>query len=169
MRWTRDEYEIDDDRARIDMERVVAWLAESYWAGTQPEAAVRRSWDAAGVTLGLYHGEAMVGCARAVTDFTRFAYLSDVYVEPEHRGRGLGRWLVETIIGHPQIGPVRWVLHTKDAHGLYEQLGFEAADETVMQRPRPAHAPQPEPFSSADPTTSPDSVSNIVTSSGSVS
>ena len=85
------------------MDRIVAWLAESYWAGTQPEAAVRRSWDAAGVTLGLYHGGEMIGCARAVTDFTRFAYLSDVYVEPEHRGHGLGRWLVQTMLDHPDV------------------------------------------------------------------
>jgi GNAT superfamily N-acetyltransferase len=137
MRWNNGDYELDDDRARIDMDRVVAWLAESYWAGTQPEAAVRRSWEAAGVVLGLYHNDEMIGCARAVTDFTRVAYLSDVFVLPEHRGHGLGRWLVQTMLAHPEIGPVRWVLHTADAHGLYRQLGFEAADETVMQRPRP--------------------------------
>jgi hypothetical protein len=73
MRWTNDAYEIDDERARLDMDRIVAWLATSYWAGIQPEAAVRRSWDAAGVTLGLYHDGQMIGCARAITDFTRFA------------------------------------------------------------------------------------------------
>ena len=73
MRWTNGAYEIDDERPRLDMDRIVAWLAESYWAGTQPETAVRRSWDAAGVTLGLYHNGEMIGCARALTDFTRFA------------------------------------------------------------------------------------------------
>ena len=103
MRWTNGAYEIDDERSRLDMDRIVAWLAESYWAGSQPEAAVRRSWDAAGVTLGLYHGGEMIGCARAITDFTRFAYLSDVYVEPEHRGHGLGRWLVQTMLDHPDV------------------------------------------------------------------
>jgi GNAT superfamily N-acetyltransferase len=137
MRWTNGEFELDDDRARLDMERIVGWLAESYWAGTQPEAVVRRSWDSAGVVLGLYRGEEMIGCARAITDFARFAYLSDVMVEPDFRGHGLGRWLVQTIVDHPDIPRVRWVLHTNDAHGLYAQLGFEAADETVMQRPRP--------------------------------
>ena len=137
MRWTNGEFELDDDRARLDMARIVAWLSESYWARDQPEAAIRRSWEAAGVVLGLYHGEAMIGCARAVTDFTRFAYLSDVYVDPPYRGHSLGRWLVQTMIEHPEMPCVRWVLHTNDAHGLYRQFGFEEPDETVMQRPRP--------------------------------
>jgi GNAT superfamily N-acetyltransferase len=79
----------------------------------------------------------LVGCARAVTDFTRFAYLADVFILPEHRGHGLGRWLVQTMIEHPSVGNVRWVLHTLDAHGLYRQFGFELADEMVMQRPKP--------------------------------
>ena len=79
----------------------------------------------------------MIGCARAVTDFARFAYLSDVYVDPGHRRHGLGRWLVETMLAHPDVPGVRWVLHTGDAHGLYARLGFEPADGTVMQRPRP--------------------------------
>lgn len=138
MQWTRGAFELDDDRARIDMPRVVAWLAESYWARTQPEPAIRRSWDAAGVVLGLYDGGTMIGCCRAVTDFTRIAYLSDVFVEPAYRGQGLGRWLVETMLAHPELPRVRWVLHTNDAHGLYSQLGFEPGDETVMQRPRSA-------------------------------
>jgi GNAT superfamily N-acetyltransferase len=137
MRWTNGEFELDDDRARLDMARIIGWLAHSYWAGSQPEAVVRRSWDRAGVVLGLYRADEMIGCARAITDFARFAYLSDVLVEPEYRGKGLGHWLVQTMLEHPDIPRVRWVLHTNDAHGLYRQLGFEAADETVMQRPRP--------------------------------
>ena len=142
MRWTNGDYELDDDRARLDMDRIVAWLSASYWAGATPEAAIRRSWEAAGVVLGLYAGDELIGCARAVPDYSRHAYLSDVFVLPEHRGHGLGRWLVQTMLAHPAIGPVRWLLHTNDAHGLYRQLGFapviETGDETVMQRPKPA-------------------------------
>lgn len=137
MRWTKGDYELDDDRNRLDMDRIAGWLAESYWARSTPDAAVRRSWETAGVTLGLYRNGSLVGCARAITDFARFAYLSDVYVEPEHRGHGLGRWLVQTMIEHPDVPNVRWVLHTSDAHGLYRQFGFVAPDETVMQRPKP--------------------------------
>lgn len=116
MRWRDGDFELDDDRARLDMERIVSWLKASYWAGSQPESAIRHSWDAAGVVLGLYGADGLIGCARAVTDFTRFAYLSDVYVEPVFRGREFGRWLVQTMIEHPEIGPVRWVLHTVKYH-----------------------------------------------------
>jgi GNAT superfamily N-acetyltransferase len=142
MRWEQGEYVIDDDRARLDLDRVVCWLADSYWARLTPEAAVRRSWQMSGVVLGLYHGETMVGCARAVTDFARFSYLSDVYVEPDHRGHGLGRWLVQTMIEHPEVQGVRWVLHTRSYTArLYEDFGFEviadSPNETVMQRPKP--------------------------------
>jgi GNAT superfamily N-acetyltransferase len=136
MRWTNGEYELDDDRSRLDLDRIVGWLGESYWAGSRSAAEVRRSWEAAGIVLGLYTGDEMVGCARTITDFTRFAYLSDVMVLPEHRGRGLGGWLVQTMLAHPEIGNVRWVLHTDDAHGLYRQFGFRSPDETVMERPR---------------------------------
>lgn len=137
MQWTRDQFVIDDDRARLDMPRIMGWLADSYWAGWRPPAEVRKSWDAAAIVLGLYDGPEMIGCARVVSDFTRFSYLSDVFVNPQYRGLGLGRWLVETTIAHPVISEnSRWVLHTSDAHGLYQHLGFEAAGENVMERPR---------------------------------
>jgi GNAT superfamily N-acetyltransferase len=138
MKWTSGNLEIDDDRSRIDLDRVVGWLANSYWARWAPTEITRRSWERASVVLGLYRGDELIGCARALTDFARFAYLSDVFVVPEFRGQGLGKWLVRTMLDHPEIGGVRWMLHTNDAHGLYRELGFMAADETVMQRPRPA-------------------------------
>lgn len=137
MQWTRDQFVIDDDRERLDRPRIMSWLAESYWAGWRPPAEVERSWDAAALVLGLYDGKELIGCARVVSDFTRFSYLSDIYVDPQYRGLGLGRWLVETTLDHPGISKnSRWLLHTSDAHGLYAQLGFLPADETVMQRPR---------------------------------
>ena len=137
MQWTRDQIVIDDDRARLDMPRIMGWLAESYWAGWRPPAEVRQSWDAAAVVLGLYDGQDLIGCARVVSDFTRFSYLSDVYVNPAYRGHGLGRWLVEIAVDHPAISEnSRWLLHTSDAHGLYERLGFEPAADNVMERPR---------------------------------
>ena len=137
MQWTRDQIVIDDDRARLDMPRIMGWLAESYWAGWRPPAEVRQSWDAAAVVLGLYDGQDLIGCARVVSDFTRFSYLSDVFVNPAYRGHGLGRWLVEIAVDHPAISEnSRWLLHTSDAHGLYERLGFEPAADNVMERPR---------------------------------
>lgn len=137
MQWTRDQFVIDDERERLDMPRIMSWLAESYWAGWRPAAEVRQSWDAAAVVLGLYDGVELIGCARTVTDLTRFAYLSDVYLNPAYRGQGLGRWLVQTMLDHPAISNnTRWTLHTNDAHRLYAQLGFEPAGENVMERPR---------------------------------
>jgi GNAT superfamily N-acetyltransferase len=136
MKWTNGAFEIDDDRDRIDLDRVAAWLAASYWAGWAPSEITRRSWERASVVLGMYHEGAMIGGARALTDFARFAYLSDVYVEPAYRGRGLGSWLVQTMLNHPEIGNVRWALHTDDAHGLYRAFGFVPASEKVMERLR---------------------------------
>ncbi len=140
MRWERDGVELDDDRTRLasHFERITAWLAASYWAGQTPPDRVRRSWERAGIVAGLYDGDELIGCARVVTDFARVAYLSDVYVVPERRGEGLGGWVVESLLAHPEIGPVRWMLHTSSAHTLYARYGFERADETTMQRPRPA-------------------------------
>jgi GNAT superfamily N-acetyltransferase len=144
MRWSNGEYDIDDEQARLDMDRIVGWLAESYWARHTPVDMVRRSWDNAGVVLGLFRGDELIGCARALTDFARTAYLSDVYVMPEHRGHGLGRWLVQTMIEHPAIPAVRWMLHTRsDTTQFYRQFGFEVIGEEpgepVMQRPKPPH------------------------------
>jgi GNAT superfamily N-acetyltransferase len=99
-RWHDCEFEFGDGRSRLDLNRIVAWLSQSYWAGSQPEAAIRHSLDTAGVVLGLYHGDMLIGCTRAVTDFTRFAFLSDVNVEPACHGRGFVRWLVQAAVDH---------------------------------------------------------------------
>ena len=75
MQWTRDQFVIDDNRARLDMPRIMAWLAESHWAGWRPPEDVRKSWDAATIVLGVYDDTELIGCARVVSDFTRFSYL----------------------------------------------------------------------------------------------
>ena len=137
MQWTQGEFTLDDDFQRIDMPRLLTWLQATYWARNQPEWAIRRSWEKAGITLGLYHGEEMIGAARAITDFARTAYLSDVYVDPAYRGKGLGQWIVQTMLDHPNAPGVRWILHSSDARDFYRPFGFEQADEIVMQRPRP--------------------------------
>lgn len=137
MQWQRDGYTIDDDRSWLDQERIAAWLRESYWASTRSPDAVRRSWQESGVVFGLYQDHELVGCARVVTDFVAIAYLADVYLMPEHRGRGLGLWLVQTIVGHPDLATVRWLLHTRDAHGLYRQAGFAEPGPRLMERPHP--------------------------------
>jgi GNAT superfamily N-acetyltransferase len=136
MQWHRNGYVLDDDRTRLDMPRMVGWIQASYWAAGRPEPTIRRSWDNAAVVIGLYAGDEQVGCARVVTDLATIAYLADVFILPEHRGHGLGLWLVETLVAHPDLAGVRWLLHTRDAHGLYRRAGFQPAGERVMERPR---------------------------------
>ena len=117
-------YEIDTDRTRLDLRVVHGFLAASHWARGIPMAvlqhAIRRS-----LPFGLYKDGRQVGFARVVTDHATFAYLADVFVQEAERGQGLGRWLVESILAHPALqGLRRWLLGTRDAHGLYRKLGF---------------------------------------------
>jgi GNAT superfamily N-acetyltransferase len=137
MQWHQTDYTLDDDRARLDMPRMIGWIQNSYWATGRPEATIRRSWDNSRVVIGLYTPDGQIGCARVVTDLATAAYLADVFILPEYRGQGLGLWLVETLVAHPDLAGLRWVLHTRDAHTLYAKAGFQPAGERVMERPRP--------------------------------
>ncbi|MGE3467184.1 MAG: GNAT family N-acetyltransferase [Pyrinomonadaceae bacterium] len=125
MRWTKDRFVIDTDRSRLDLETIQRFLAEdSYWARTRTPEQTHTAIDNS-ICFGLYHGETLVGFARVVSDQATFAYLGDVFILDEYRGQGLGKWLMETIVAHPDLqGLRRWVLATRDAHGLYEKTGF---------------------------------------------
>ncbi len=128
--------EIDDDPARVDLAEVYRFLSEeSYWARGRSRARIEQAVRGAARVVGLYEGERQVGFARVVSD-GGIAYLADVYVLAELRGRGLGTVLVtEAVEGGPFAG-CRWLLHTQDAHELYRRLGFsEPDDPTLMQRP----------------------------------
>ena len=126
---TRGDYVVSADRTRLDIDAIYAFLTQSYWAkGISHEsvtAAIERS-----LSLGLYHLDTQVGFARAITDYVTFAYLADVYVEEAHRGRGLSKLLLEAVLAHPQLQRLRrWMLGTRDAHGLYAQFGFIPLEE----------------------------------------
>src|SRR5438876_8085618 len=123
--WHRGEYTISDDRARLDIKVIQKFLStESYWATGRSVERVQRSVDNS-LSFGVYRGDEQIGFARVVTDYATFAWLADVFVLEEYRGRGLSKWLVEVIISHPQLqGFRRWVLATKDAHELYQRYGF---------------------------------------------
>jgi len=111
----------------------------SYWAEDIPLEVVRRSIEHA-LPFGLYASEAQVGFARVVTDYATFAYVGDVFVLESHRGRGLGIWLMEAVVGCPELqGLRRWDLATDDAHELYRRFGFrEANPARTMERLDPA-------------------------------
>jgi GNAT superfamily N-acetyltransferase len=121
----RGEYTVSTDRSRIDVRAVHAFLSQSYWSPGVTEAIVRRG-IAGAICFGINHGTEQVGFARVITDRATYAYLSDVYVLEAHRGRGLAKWMMEVIMGHPALqGLRRFSLSTRDAHGLYRQYGFE--------------------------------------------
>ena len=127
MEWKRGEYEVSDAAARLDAGVVHDFLAgQSYWAQHIPRATTERA-IANSLCFGLYHGGAQVGFARVVTDRATFGYLCDVFVAPEHRGAGQGKWLVSCVLQHPDLqGLRRLCLMTRDAHGLYQPFGFRA-------------------------------------------
>jgi len=124
--WRNGDFEISTDAARIDVATLHGFLAESYWAHGIPrhtvEQAIRNS-----LCFGIYRGKQQAGFARVITDRATFAYLADVFVLPEFRGRGLSKWLMECIVAHPDLqGLRRWSLVTRDAHALYQKFGFRA-------------------------------------------
>ncbi|MFN7888970.1 MAG: GNAT family N-acetyltransferase [Pirellula sp.] len=135
----RDLYSISCDRDKLDLGVVHGFLSTSYWSPSLPIEVLRRA-IAGSLCFGLYHGNAQVGFARVVTDKATFAYLCDVFVLEEHRGKKLGRWLMESVASHPDLqGLRRFVLVTRDAHGLYDQFGFRplSRPEGYMELHRP--------------------------------
>jgi GNAT superfamily N-acetyltransferase len=130
MEWTRDKFTVTTDKARLDRDVIERFLGSSYWAENIPRTTVDKSIDNS-LCFGLLEENRQIGFARVVTDSATFAYLADVFVLPEHRGAGLGKWLIECVVSHPDLqGLRRWVLGTRDAHGLYRQFGF-----TPLKRP----------------------------------
>ena len=134
--WHRDGYTISTDRARLDLGAIHAFLSTAYWSPGLPlEVLVRAIEDS--LCFGIYHGDAQAGFGRVVTDRATFGYLCDVFVLEPHRGRGLSKWLMECIDQHPELqGFRRWMLFTRDAHGLYRQFGYTplAAPDRCMER-----------------------------------
>jgi nitroimidazol reductase NimA-like FMN-containing flavoprotein (pyridoxamine 5'-phosphate oxidase superfamily)/GNAT superfamily N-acetyltransferase len=133
----RDGVVVSTDPSRIDFDVVHRFLAEeSYWA-RGVEAWRQRQAMAHSIAFGMYRGATQIGFARVLTDHARAAYLADVFVVPEERGNGLGKWLVECMLEHPDAAGVdRWLLGTADAHGLYERFGFERVEGRYMVRRR---------------------------------
>lgn len=136
----REEFTISTDKSRLQIDLIQKFLTDdSYWAKNrtleQTQTAIENS-----LCFGLYFDEKQIGFARVVSDFATFAYVGDVFVLEEFRGRGLSKWLMEVMINHPRLqGLRRWILATKDAHGLYAQFGFHGLKfpERWMELPAP--------------------------------
>jgi GNAT superfamily N-acetyltransferase len=142
----RDGLLVSTDRARLDVDLVHRELSSTYWASGIPRDVVARS-IAGSIAFGLYEADGQVGFARVITDLATYAYVADVFIVEDRRGRGLGDWLVESILRHPQLQGLRRIaLITRDAGPLYERHGFttpvppfgymEIVDREVYQRPR---------------------------------
>ena len=136
MESERDGYTISTDRSRLDREAIWRFLQSAYWSPGIARATVERNIENA-LVFGLYAPDgAQAGFARLVTDTGSFAWLADVFVLPDHRGRGLGVWLVGTAVSHPAVARLRILLATRDAHGLYARFGFRVIDPPRMMERR---------------------------------
>src|SRR5258708_6851095 len=120
MEWSFGEFIISTDEKRLQIDAIRKFLVEeSYWAANRTSEQMQKAVDNS-LCFGLYAADKQIGFARVVSDFATFAYLGDVFILKEFRGRGLSKWLMETIISHPDLqGLRRWLLATRDAHGLY--------------------------------------------------
>ena len=124
-----DNFTISTDPNRLDIDAISDFLTRAYWADTRPrkrtEHAIQNS-----LVFGVYNGDKQIGLARVVTDYSVFAYLCDVFIHEDYRAHGLGKWLIQTILEHPDLKDMRrWLLVTNDAHGLYEPFGFKTIED----------------------------------------
>jgi len=137
--WHKDDYTISTDRERLDTQLILGYLREAYWSLGRPQAVIERSIRNS-ESFGLYYHAQQVGFARAVTDYATFAYVCDVFILPQEQGKGLGRWLMETMLAHPELQGLKWwYLRTRDAHGLYKKLGFRPLLEPDRSMERPGN------------------------------
>jgi GNAT superfamily N-acetyltransferase len=147
MKQQVDNYELDDDRVRIDLAQVYRWLSSSYWSSGVSRDVVERAIRGSSLVVGAYLKDKQVGVVRVVSDKATFAWLCDVFVDESHRRHGLGRAMVKFALVHPDHqGLRRWLLATKDAHEVYSALGFLPLldpDRWMTLRPKPAVKPEP--------------------------
>ena len=140
LEYRKGEFLISTDQARLDLTVIHGFLTNCYWSKGIPQDVVARALGHS-LCFGIYDGAgAQVGFARVVSDYATVAYLGDVFVLESHRGRGLSKWLTECVMQHPALQNLRrWILLTRDAHGLYSQFGFTpvTAPERYMELHRP--------------------------------
>ncbi|MBM7424680.1 GNAT family N-acetyltransferase [Spongiibacter marinus] len=129
----RDEYRISDDRSDVQLDKVEVLLRSSYWAKERPRETMVVSIENS-ICFSLLHKNEQVGFARVVTDFASVAYIADLIIHPDHRGRGLGKWMFGKISNDPRWNAKFQFLATDDAHGLYEQFGFSGSSKLMSTK-----------------------------------
>ena len=149
MDQKRGDFTISTDKSRLDLDVIHGFLNTSYWATGRSMETVQRSIENS-IPFGVYKGDDQVGFARVITDYATFAWIADVFILDSVRGQGLGKWLMEVILEHPELqGFRRWVLATKDAHELYRRFGFSELriPERWMERHDPNTVEKPDYWS----------------------
>lgn len=125
---TKGDYFLSTNKRKLQIKQICLLLSQTYWAKERTKETIITSIKNS-ICFGLYHNGVQIGFARVVTDNAVFAYLCDVIIAENHRGDGLGKWLISEILKHPQLQTVkRWLLATKDAHGLYSQFGWKVVE-----------------------------------------
>ncbi len=132
MEWHRDEFIISDDPKLVNIDVVAGLLGKTYWGHKRTRPVVEKLIPKSFCFSLLRDGE-QIGFARIVTDYTVFSWLSDLVIDDEYRGQGLGRWFLNCVLTHPEIAGTQFVLQTTHAHALYEKFGF-AKSEKIMTR-----------------------------------
>lgn len=123
VKWEEGEFWIVDETKAVDMDFVAAALPTAYWAEGRPRQIIEKSIHHS-VVLSLFHQKRQIGLTRIVSDLSTFAWICDVYVHPDYRGKGLGKWLIRCTLKHPSTRVKVVILATRDAHGLYEKFNF---------------------------------------------
>lgn len=138
-------YELDDDPTRVDLDVVCDFLSnQAYWSRGRSRELIEKTVHGAAIVIGLYAPDgSMAGYCRAASDEVVFAYLCDVFVLQEHRGRGLGKRMVREMVDGTPLKDLRWLLGTADAHEMYRELGFRKPSFRIMERPGPKFADDP--------------------------
>ncbi|NGQ96739.1 GNAT family N-acetyltransferase [Brevibacillus sp. SYP-B805] len=133
MEWKHADfpYRISDDKELLVLDTIYELLQTSYWARHRSKETVAKSLENS-LCFGVYEGDEQVAFMRVVTDYATFSWICDVIVHPDHRGKGLGKWMMQFLIEHPAVRHTNMMLGTRDAHGLYEQYGFERQE--LMRR-----------------------------------
>jgi GNAT superfamily N-acetyltransferase len=127
MECSRGEYVLTDDKRRMQFTVIMSMLETTYWARNRSPEVMDRAMQHS-VCFGLLHRGRQVGFARAVTDQSTFTWICDVIIDPVHRGQGLGKWMMECLLSHPDLQTISHHLRTEDAHQLYERFGFKRVE-----------------------------------------
>jgi GNAT superfamily N-acetyltransferase len=135
MEWAQEQFTLSDDPSRLNMNYVVTALQGAYWSAGRPREIIEESWRNS-LCFGLFDGTKQIGFTRIVTDKVIFSWFCDVWIDLAYRGQGLGTWMLQCIMQHPDVASTRMVLVTQDAHGFYEKLGFERKELLVKPAKR---------------------------------